>query len=168
MDGTILDVLGGRAVRFERWLDHPLHTVWAAITEPEQISAWLAPAEVELRVGGRIAFHFENSDHVMTGTITAADPPWLLEYTWSSPDAPTSRVRWELAYKDGRCRLTLTHTVEPPAGLVNLLAGWHIHLDLLAQSLAGEPSSWPMDRFRQVRGEYRAAFPDAPSFGQLS
>jgi uncharacterized protein YndB with AHSA1/START domain len=40
-------------VRFERRFDHPIESVWLALTEPAAIGKWLAAATtLELRRGG--------------------------------------------------------------------------------------------------------------------
>jgi uncharacterized protein YndB with AHSA1/START domain len=54
--GTIEEAGDKYVLRYERYLDHPVERVWAALTEPDQLAGWLAAAdELELAEGGRIA-----------------------------------------------------------------------------------------------------------------
>ena len=53
-DGTLERRDGRYILRYERRLRHPLDRVWAAITEPEQIVAWLGEADLELVAGGAV------------------------------------------------------------------------------------------------------------------
>ena len=63
-----------------------------------------------------------------------ADAPRALEYTWGGSD-----LRWELEpVGAGGTRLTLWHNID--RNYISMgAAGWHICLDLLDRSLAGEP-----------------------------
>ena len=75
------------SLRFERDLNHPIDRVWAAITEPHEIEAWLARAEIDLREGGRVRLEWLNTDEngqryehaVATGTVARLEPPRLIE-----------------------------------------------------------------------------------------
>ncbi len=87
-------------------IDAPPDAVWRALTEPQQVAAWMSGDEFALdtawTIGGPIAFRgrlhgripFEN-----TGTVLAFDPPHRLGYTHYSslsrrafPDTPEHRV----------------------------------------------------------------------------
>ena len=45
--GTYIEHDGRPAVRFRRTYPHPIQRVWAAVTEPEELSHWF-PAAVEI------------------------------------------------------------------------------------------------------------------------
>jgi hypothetical protein len=45
---------GPGELRIERWLPGPAERIWAYLTDSEKRGAWLAPGEMELRVGGRV------------------------------------------------------------------------------------------------------------------
>jgi uncharacterized protein YndB with AHSA1/START domain len=154
---------GGFVLRYERRLDHPIERVWASLTEPEQLEQWLAAAEVEPVVGGRIVLRWLNTDDegnqaVMTAAITRFDPPRLLEYEGDVH----GRLRWELRPDGDGCVLTLTNeTSAPPEHLVKVLAGWHVHLDFLEDALAGHPvdwPNWPRDRWQVHADRYAARY----------
>src|SRR5882724_2632462 len=85
-DGTIETRSGFHILRFERHLLHPIEQVWAAITEPERLVAWLGEVDGEPSQGGHIQLRWLNTDEngngaVMNATITQFEPPHLLEYT---------------------------------------------------------------------------------------
>ncbi len=144
-DGVIEMQGSARVLRFERYLHHSVERVWAALTEPEQLVTWLAEADVELRKGGRIQLRWLNTDEngnqaIMNATITQFEPPRLLEYAGDIHGV----LRWELREAADGCMLTFSSTLPAPnTGLPLQLAGWHIHLDFLAEALDGHAIDWP-------------------------
>jgi uncharacterized protein YndB with AHSA1/START domain len=143
-DGT-LDTRDGRHVmRYERRLAHPIDRVWAALTQPSELRGWLADADIELVEGGRVQLRWLNTDDegnraVADGTVTALDPPRLLELDTH----PHGRLRWVLREDGGGTALTFTASVPAPNAGVDLArAGWHIHLEHLADALDGRPVDW--------------------------
>ena len=163
-DGTIEKRGDTSVLRFERHLRHPIERVWRAITEPDEIEAWLARADLELAEEGRVALEWLNTDEngqryegsVVTGTVTKLDPPRLLEYDTDVHGL----LRWELAPTDGGTDLTLTvANVFPEGALSKTMAGWHVHLDFLEEALEGERvdwSDWPLDRWAAHHERYVA------------
>ncbi len=165
-DGTV-EVRGDRtALRFERHLAHPVEEVWAAITEPEQLAAWLAEAEIDLVEGGDVVLRWLNADTegnraVARGTITRLEPPRLLEMETDIHGT----LRWHLIAEDDGCRLTFTATTAMAAHwLPIVLAGWHAHLDFLADALMGERvdwPNWPLDHWQALHIAYAARLSQA-------
>jgi uncharacterized protein YndB with AHSA1/START domain len=90
----------------------PAEMVWAAISDPETIGAWMddGSVKVSLKVGGKYAIF----GGVTTGKITAVEKPAVLEYTWRQADweksVPDTLVRWELKPEGKKTRLLLTHS----------------------------------------------------------
>jgi uncharacterized protein YndB with AHSA1/START domain len=177
--GTLEEVDGKRVLRFERRLDHPVERVWAALTEPEQLAGWLAAAdELELVEGGRVVLRWLNTgdrhewesygvilpddfdpdaEDVVTGTVTSVDAPSVLEFDTDR----FGTLRWELREEGAGC--TLTFTSELPADFpdemaAQTMAGWHDHLDLLTEALAGRPvvdwSKQSLEEWAQLRDRY--------------
>jgi uncharacterized protein YndB with AHSA1/START domain len=122
-----------------RDLRHPPAAVWAALTEPDQLVAW-APftAGRDLGTTGEATVTMidgVDGDRVdLPATVTRAEPPTLLEYTWG-----TDELRWELAATGDGTRLTLRHRVGARDDLARAAAGWHLCLDVLDRLLAGDP-----------------------------
>ena len=52
--GTIVLDDDRAAIVMEQRYPHPIEAVWAALTEPEQLSAWMGPARVDPGAGGKI------------------------------------------------------------------------------------------------------------------
>jgi uncharacterized protein YndB with AHSA1/START domain len=164
-NGTLETRDGLDFLRFERHLDHPVERVWAALTEPDELIGWLAEAEIDLVEGGSVVLRWLNSDEegnqaVLRGTITELDPPRVIEYDSDIHGL----LRWELRDEGSGCHLTFTATVALPEDYkTEVLAGWHIHLDHLADALDGEPVNWPtwaadhMGTWKEYRERYAAA-----------
>lgn len=150
-------------VRFERLLPGPIERVWSYLTDSEKRGTWLAAGEMELYVGGRVEHVFRNSELTehddpppakyamyagesrMTGRITACEPPRLLAYTWSESSGEDSEVSFELASSGDKVRLVLTHRrLDTRDEMIGVFGGWHTHLGILADRLAGRnpPGFW--------------------------
>jgi uncharacterized protein YndB with AHSA1/START domain len=163
-DGTLETRDGCHILRYERHLAPPVDRVWAAITEPAELRGWLADADVDLVAGGRVELRWLNTDDegnraVATGTVTALDPPRLLELDTE----PHGVLRFELHPDGDGTALTFTVTTPAPNEHVTLaLAGWHIHLEHLADALDGRPVDWPAwsdehrPRWDEIHARYAA------------
>ena len=163
-DGTLERRGGRQLIRFERQLRHPVERVWRALTEPDEIAAWLALAELEPTEGGRVVLTWQNTDPegntaVAHGTVSALDPPRLLELDTDIH----GRLRWELEPAGDGTRLTFTADVQLPDDYeLEVLAGWHIHLDHLEHVLDGGTIDWPnwsrdhMPEWERIRAGYEA------------
>ncbi len=131
---------GPSVLRFTRRLTHPVDRVWAALTTEAELIQWWGDAKVDLRDGGGFTLRWLNTDDegntaVMHATITALDPPRLLELTGGLHGV----LRWELQPEPGGTLLTFSSTLDLPAEYrTKVLAGWHWHLDALAGALDGK------------------------------
>lgn len=140
-----------------RHLDHAAASVWSFLTDPARLPEWLAPGEIEPRVGGRARLDFVDSGTVIDSEVTAFDPGILLEYSWSGPGEPLRPVRWSLDIEGPQaCRLTLTLTTPAGDDAGRGAAGWEAHLEMLAAALEGAPIRFPFERFKAARDAYRA------------
>jgi uncharacterized protein YndB with AHSA1/START domain len=155
---------GKQVLRFERHLAHPVERGWAALTEPEELIAWWGDADVDLVAGGRFTMRWLNTDDKrnrveMEATITGLEPPSLLEID----GAPHGELRFELRPDRGGTALTFTSTVDlPEEHRAKVLAGWHYHLDALAEALEGRKTelvNLPNERWDRVHEEYLARLP---------
>lgn len=143
--------VGVDEVVFERRFEAPRERVWRALTDPAELAGWMAPAEIDLRVGGSVVFKFGDGDE--RGTITELREPELLAYTWNE-DKTDSLVRFELEPDGGGTRLTLRHTFEGEVELAGFGGGWHHHLEQLMGLVEGTPIAWDTMRFRELKSEY--------------
>jgi uncharacterized protein YndB with AHSA1/START domain len=142
-DGVVVRREGRTVLRYERRLRHPVPAVWAALTEPARLREWLADADVDLAEGGGVQLRWLNTDEdgnhaVMDGTVTALDPPRLLEIAGE----PHGVLRFELAEDGTGTRLVFTVSRATGESSDLALAGWHIHLEHLADALDGRPVEW--------------------------
>ena len=154
--GTVRELSDGYELQFERHFRQPVAKVWAALTTPAELAQWLAPGEIEMTLGGRVALAFTEGDTVIDGAITAFDPPRLLEFTWTDRGADLGFVRWELAHEDGGTHLVLTHTISEAARTFGLpaLAGWHTLLEKLEVLLDGHSTSELPNRWQEFHDYY--------------
>ncbi|SEG88402.1 Uncharacterized conserved protein YndB, AHSA1/START domain [Actinacidiphila yanglinensis] len=142
--GSYLELEGGRpAVRFERVYDHPIDRVWALVSEPAELAYWFPFPEVAMEpvVGGEITFSGDSNmpEVVVTGEVTAFEPPHLLAFTWGG-DA----LRFELTRLDAaRTRLTLTDFLDSADAAARNAAGWDLCLAALDARAAGGSAAPP-------------------------
>jgi len=157
-------VTAADTVRFDRVLPGPIERVWAFLTEPDKRAQWLAGGPMELHVGGKVELHFRHADlsrqpdppperykqykdgKTTYGRVTRCEPPRLLSYTWGGESGVDSEVTFELTPRGEQVRLVLTHRRLPSRkAMVSVGSGWHTHLGLLADRLAGRESGpfWP-------------------------
>jgi uncharacterized protein YndB with AHSA1/START domain len=135
---------GRDVLRFERRLRHPVERVWEALTRPAELRTWLAEADLDLAEGGSVTLTWLNTDSegntaMARGRVSRLDPPRLIEFDTE----PHGVLRWELAPDGDGTLLTFTATVSaPPEQRAMAMAGWHIHLDHLADALDGRPVDW--------------------------
>ncbi|MGE5291816.1 MAG: SgcJ/EcaC family oxidoreductase [Micromonosporaceae bacterium] len=126
-------------VRFERYLAHPIDAVWTALTTPAALTGWWGEAQFDFVQGGEFVMSWFNTDDtgnraVLHGTITALEPPRLLEITGDIHGV----LRFELAPDGDGTHLRFSSTLHLPAEYrTKVLAGWHYHLDALATLLRG-------------------------------
>lgn len=112
-------------VRLEQEVSAPAEQVYAAWTDPAQMTEWLAPtddfrtpiAEVDLKIGGRyrIGMMPPNADqpNIVVGEYCRVDAPHCLSFTWAwvSPHADVQETQLTLEFHaQGRStRVVLTH-----------------------------------------------------------
>ena len=166
-DGTFETLDDGRRrIRFERHLRHPIERVWRALTDPREIEAWLARAEVDLRPEGRVHLEWLNTDEhgkryegaELTAAITRLEPPRLIEYEGEGH----GRLTWELEPVAGETVLTFTCVVElTDEQTRENRSGWHIHLDFLEDWLDDDTRvdwpRWPRERWQAINDRYEAS-----------
>jgi len=108
--------------------------VWQALTDPAHLKEW-APfdADRSLAVVGPVKLSTVGAPLVSETSVTRADAPKLLEYSWGG-----GNLRWRLEPLTDGTRLTLWHNIDRRY-ISWGAAGWHICLDVLDRFLAGEP-----------------------------
>jgi uncharacterized protein YndB with AHSA1/START domain len=136
-------------VVFHRRYAKPVAKVWAALTTPERLEDWFGAANIDLRVGGTLHLTFANGKSAAF-SITRVEAPHVLGWSWMIDGLNTS-VLFELAPDGDGCRLTLTHSGLSARGrAAGVRAGWHAHLEGLADSLDGRTTPWAVKEQRET------------------
>ena len=128
----------------------PRERVWAALTQPDQLSAWFGTqATIDLRPGGEVVFTWDSSTgppRTHRGVIEVVEPPKRLAFRWQSDPAiaATTRVEFTLEPHPQGTRLRLVESgfASLPPDLRGGLherntRGWQRGLGQLADYLAG-------------------------------
>jgi len=148
--------IGPAKLAFDRRFDAPIEKVWQFLVDPEKRKLWFCGGSTGEKAGAQIVFEFDHrrlsesdppekyaTEEVVThyGMILEYDPPTRLAFTWfESAEAGSSTVQIDLTSNpDGSTQLALVHTgVEGREIMLGVLAGWHGHFDLMAETLIGE------------------------------
>jgi len=146
-----------------RELRHSPDKVWQALTDPEQLREW-APFDADQSLGAagrtvKLTTVGAPTPHVTDTTVSRADAPRVLEYSWGGQD-----IRWELDAVPGGTRLTLWHNID--RRFISMgAAGWHICFDVLDRMLSGAPigrivagDTMKVGGWQRLNGEYARQF----------
>ena len=136
------------SIERELILPAPPARVWAALTQPDQLSLWFGTrATLDLRPGGEVIFTWDHptGPHTNRGVIEALEPPKRFAFRWqSNPDLlPMTLVEFVLEpHPEG------THLRLVESGFASLppelrgrshesnTRGWHLFLAQLGEYLA--------------------------------
>jgi uncharacterized protein YndB with AHSA1/START domain len=127
----------GWTLVFVRELRHPPEKVWAALTEPAQLTEWSPfTSDRDLGAPGDATLTMIDGDVTedLPANVMRAERPTVLEYSWGD-----DLLRWELAPAGAGTELTLRHTIADREFAPKAAAGWHLCLDVMEHLLDGEP-----------------------------
>jgi uncharacterized protein YndB with AHSA1/START domain len=153
--GTLTPEDSAVTVRFSVALPAPPDRVWQAITDPQLIACWLADAEFEAELGGRVHLTWPGQDQ-MHGVVLDISPPEYLSYSWIE-EGGSSELSFDLApAANDSTLLTLTHRGTSVEDAPGFGAGWHSHLESLELVLSDvETSAEQRDaRYHELRPQY--------------
>ena len=171
---TLLDAYGTltepTTLTIRRLLPGPIKRVWAYLTESELRRQWLAAGEMEGRPGAAVELVWRNdnlsdapsrrpadfpAEHRLACEVTEFEPPHRLAITWGS----TGGVTFELERQGSQVLLTVTHRRVPErAMLLNVSAGWHAHLDVLAARMEGRQPGPFWEAWAALKADYTTRF----------
>ena len=143
---------------FHRRYEKPVEKIWAALTVPERIADWFAHTVIE---GDWIGFYFPEADYRIEGRIVANEPMRAFAWTWPNEDGSDSVVRFDLEPDGDGCRLTLTQSGWQLHQGAGNAAGWHAHLEGLADAADGRKTAWAtvIEREKPLNPIYKARLP---------
>jgi uncharacterized protein YndB with AHSA1/START domain len=160
--GTLIDIDGRPALRFERRYAHPMERVWRAISDPHEMASWFpSNVEGERAVGAELTFVDEAQraaaldageptrveGPVFRGRVVTYDPPKVFSFTWG-PEL----LRFELHADGDATVLVFTQVVSHQSVAARNGSGWHMCLEQLDALLgAGAPTR---DGWRDVYDDY--------------
>lgn len=131
----------GWTLIFTRELPQPPQRVWEVLTDPEHLRAW-SPYTANRNLastGDAVLTMLDSEQPGIPTTVTRAEPPHLLEYTWQLEQFGKSVLRWELQPSPGGTRLTLRQSIRDVDWIPKVAAGWHLCLFVAEQLLRGQP-----------------------------
>ncbi len=136
-------------VEIDRVLPAPPATVYRALTDPELYQRWMGPdgsvttiEEMDLRIGGRLAFRVRLPEHDMEfgihGFYEEIEPERRLVHSWLvEGDDDVSTVVMTLESVGDGTRLSITHHgLTSPEDVSQNQGGWTHQLDRLETVLA--------------------------------
>jgi uncharacterized protein YndB with AHSA1/START domain len=127
------------AVRVEDVYDTDIDDLWAACTQPERLARWIAEVSGDLRQGGTVHAVF-TSTWSGPATIEVCQAPHHLLLTTAPGTDEECQVEAWLTAEGSRTRLVVEERGLPVDALHFYGAGWQVHLEDLARSLAiGSP-----------------------------
>ena len=158
-------------LKIQRLLPGPVERVWAYLTRSDLRRQWLAAGEMEMTVGAPVELVWRNDElsdppgrrppgfpeeHRLQSRITELDPPRRLAIAWGN----TGGVSFELEPRGDRVLLTVIHSRLPDRPtLLNVSAGWHMHLDILvARAFGNEPAPF-WEGWSRLQKEYDSRLP---------
>ncbi|HXC04382.1 MAG TPA: SRPBCC domain-containing protein [Bacteroidia bacterium] len=157
--GVLIQTNKQHTLRFSMSLPLTREQVWNHFIHPEQYTTWLRKATLRPVKGGHLELHYRTTGYIAQGTITRINPGHFLEHTWEDAHVKGSMVQWTfLEDEEETCLLILEHSFPPLYNLAHLAAGWHLHLELLASTLAAMPGQWSWEYWEKVCGEYEKDF----------
>ena len=155
----------------ERLLPGPIERIWAYLTLSDLRRQWLAAGEMELAEGAPFELAWRNDElsdppgqrpagfpeeHRLACRITEVDPPRRLGFTWGA----TGGVVIELEPRGEEVLLTLTHRRLPDRStMLNVGAGWHMHLDILVARASGKAPEPFWDGWTRLKADYDQRLP---------
>ena len=97
----------------EKLFNHPIDTVWNAISKADEISTWFIKADFKAEKGYQYTFSSKPNEKgctTITGTVKEATP-YVLVYTWIVADTNIeTTVTWTLESVAEGTKLHLVHS----------------------------------------------------------
>ncbi|MCZ7885870.1 MULTISPECIES: SRPBCC family protein [Agrobacterium] len=158
-------------LKIERLLPGPIERVWAYLTQSELRRRWLASGEMRLAPDAPFELVWRNDElsdppghrpegfseeEKMASRIITVVPPHRLVFSWGEG----GEVSIELQALGKDVLLTLTHRrLVGRKTKLDVSAGWHVHLDILAARLQEKEPAPFWDAWLALKEEYEPRIP---------
>lgn len=119
------------------------NAVWASLTNPDAMTAWLGtPSVAEIRPGGNLIVD-HGGGYSCQSTVHEVENEGRFALSWHFPDEHETGVLFELTdtefeRPDVGCQLTLRHS-QLGALAESYRVGWTVHLTYLEAKVHGDP-----------------------------
>lgn len=162
---------GPTTLKIQRILPGPIDRVWAYLTDGDLRRQWLAAGRMDLKVGAPFELIWRNDElskapdkrpagfgeeHCMKSRITELDPLRKLSFTWEG----SGDVTFELEKRGDEVLLTIIHHRLPDREtLIDVAAGWHIHLDVWTARATGKEPGPFWEGWARLKQDYDRMLP---------
>ncbi len=173
------EVLEDGSMRFTRILPGPIERVWGWIAEADKRAQWLCGGGDITAAGETIAFAFlhrnltphdetlpDQYKEMENGVsfdviVTACSPPDHATIEWPGARGVPSFVDFKLTAEGDKVKLVVTQRGDINAEeFVGACAGWHAHLGIMADKLAGETPKPFWSTHEALTADYKERFKD--------
>lgn len=92
--------------------DHPIETVWQALTEAEAMSEWLMPCDIQPIVGHKFQFKtkpYPGFDGIVNCEVLEVREKELLSFIWNGGSLGNTRVAFRLEEQGEKTILYFEH-----------------------------------------------------------
>jgi uncharacterized protein YndB with AHSA1/START domain len=152
---------GAGLIRIEAGVDADIEEVWSALTEPSRLIAWYGEIAGDLRIGGSFSARLFASGWEGTGRVEAREAPRRLVTTSKDPEEPHEDLtEVTLSRHDDETILRVEQRGIPLSLLWAYGAGLQIHVEDLAEHIAGRQRSESGPRFDALIPRYQALAAD--------
>jgi uncharacterized protein YndB with AHSA1/START domain len=146
---------GGRGiVRMQDRYDTDIDDLWSALTDPHRLTRWLGEVEGDLRLGGEFRARFADG-YEGTGRVEVCEPPRRLLLAMDAGQPEEGVIEVTLAADSDQTVLVWEERGMPLDSLAAYGAGIQIHVEDLADYLAGREHSDLMTRFNELFPAYQ-------------
>lgn len=154
--GSLRVTDGQGIVRIEDRIDAKVDDLWSALTEPARLARWYGQIEGDLQLGGEYRARVHASGWEGTGRIEVCEPRRRLVTVSRDPDEPKEGVTDISLTADGdHTILVFEHRGVPPSLLYAYGVGEQIHVEDLADYVAGRECSEPEAQWETLEAAYR-------------
>ena len=144
--GEVIRDAEGIRLEFVRTFPDPIDRVWAAITDPDELSKWYGTWRGDPSTGRIELASDEGGGEFKSTEVVECDRPHKVAIVLSTPYGPWP-VSITLSESNGLTTLLFVHRLTEPYDPTSIGPGWHYYLDRLAAAINGdlmpEVDDWP-------------------------